>query len=288
MDELEDFIKLFNSNNIILADNIDLYNSQDKLNKNIEIKNDVRSATFYAFGKSKLINKNVVLIVDGNNISSTYTALTEAWFQNTNLIIIALYKSMYDISCNYLNKCSVCNMSFLLKDYHSFKDKIDKNIQKNGPKIFNIVVDFDFFEPKINYENILSQLSNILDKNDEVYVYNSLPIDKMPYRIINIDEKYKYGIISKYVAYLLGKKNERKILVCSSEIFLYDTNILNNKYMSDNFLIILIDKANIAKKISNWCKENKINFCIVEDLSEQLKDRIELNKPSILVIKEEV
>ena len=42
---------------------------------------DVRSAVFNAYGMAKITHKPVVVLVDEPYLASTYTGLTEAWFQ---------------------------------------------------------------------------------------------------------------------------------------------------------------------------------------------------------------
>ena len=93
MGKLKEVMSLVNSRFIICGDNLNVGDLQG----NLKTIKDVRSAAFYAFGKSKVTNENVVLLINGDYLPNAYTVLTEAWFQKTNLIIIALYNSIYDV-----------------------------------------------------------------------------------------------------------------------------------------------------------------------------------------------
>ena len=115
----------------VIGDRIDL-----KLElENCEKIDDVRSAAFYAFGESKIKNENVVLVIKGEYLPSVYTVFTEAWFQKTNLTVIALYNSIYDIETHYLDRCLVTNMKFFEKDFEQFKDRIKDSLKLLGPKL---------------------------------------------------------------------------------------------------------------------------------------------------------
>ena len=120
MNELFNYLKNNNIKKIIIGDKINV-----DINTDFEIINidDVRSAAFYAFGESKILNKNTVLIIDGHYLPNVYTVLTEAWFQKTNLTIISLFNSIYDVETNYLNRCSLANIKILENDIQQFKKK---------------------------------------------------------------------------------------------------------------------------------------------------------------------
>lgn len=284
MNNLKDLIKILNVENIVLEDNIDI--DKELFNTGNNIK-DVRGATFYTFGQGKITNKNVALIIDGNFISNIYTGITEAWFQTTNIIIIALYNSIYDINVRYLDRCSVCNMKFFLKDLEQMKQKIKKSLEINGPKVYNVVVDWNIEESKNDYSKILQLFSEIVKNEDEIYLYNSnqkYERYKNICNIININYKYKYGILSKYIAYLIEPNTSNKILICNSDCFMLDSNILNNRYMNEKFKVLVIDNNKIDK-IEEWCNSNKINFIYSNDLKQDLKKIYTQDKATILLVR---
>lgn len=278
MRNLNKLLDLMKVEKIVTADNIYLNN---EINTQIENISDIRTATFYAFGKKGVSNENVALIIDGNFIENTYTALTEAWFQNSNIIVIALYNSIYDINARYLDRCSGCNLTMFLNDIEKLEDKIVKSLKTIGPKIYNIVVDWDISEKENDYSIVLNTLKEIVNVKDEIYVYNS----KSTENTINIGYRYKYGIFSKYVAYLLEPVEENKILICTSDCFKLDSNILNTRYLSDKFKVIIVEKNENFESIKDWCNGNKIQFNIAKDLSNDLKNLYISEVPTILLVK---
>lgn len=234
--------------------------------------NDARSATFYAFGEERR-DFGAILIIRGYELQSAYTAITEAWFQKANIYIIAIFDKFDEINTNFLKRCVnktlfIENVEELGKIDDSFNDII-------GPKLIN-VIDKSTSTNEIDYGNIVSNIKKI-NKNIEVIQYNGNNIEEK-----NICEKYKYGVLSKY----LGKtavSDKDSILLCTPEIFFLDLNIFNSRYVSDKFKIIVIDKDNLIrlKHIDKWIISNGISLYYGEDKLEQLF----LNStPGILII----
>lgn len=282
MNEFNDLLEVINPKEVILGDNIKITSIE-----NATKINDIRSATFYAFGQSKILNDNVVLIIDGKFISNTYTALTEAWFQRANVIIIALYNSFYEINNRYLDRCTLSNKIIFEKDLKNMKMKLKEDLRKNGPKIYNIIVDWKFVleDNSIDYTNELINLKTILKDNDEVYLYNSNKAEFEDLKIFNIDYKYRYGIISKYVGYLLEKKSSKQILICDEETFMLDSNVLNNRYMSPNFKIILKHNKEINFEVKKWCEKNKIKYIEYSNNLDEYKNMYNSTDAIIMIIR---
>ena len=282
MNEFNDLLEVINPKEVILGDNIKITSIE-----NATKINDIRSATFYAFGQSKILNDNVVLIIDGKFISNTYTALTEAWFQRANVIIIALYNSFYEINNRYLDRCTLSNKIIFEKDLKNMKMKLKEDLRKNGPKIYNIIVDWKFVleDNSIDYTNELINLKTILKDNDEVYLSNSNKAEFEDLKIFNIDYKYRYGIISKYVGYLLEKKSSKQILICDEETFMLDSNVLNNRYMSPNFKIILKHNKEINFEVKKWCEKNKIKYIEYSNNLDEYKNMYNSTDAIIMIIR---
>ena len=59
----------------------------------IEIIDDSRSGAFFAFGESKISMKPSILIIDEEDAASTYTAITEAKYQDVPIFIILISKN---------------------------------------------------------------------------------------------------------------------------------------------------------------------------------------------------
>lgn len=239
---------------------------------NVECINDARSAAFYAFGEERK-RGSAVLIINGYELQSAYTAITEAWFQKANLWIIALYENYDEINTTFLNRC--VNKSILI-DCESAIDKIDDNLRKViGPKLINVMD--TYYDTNTNdYSDIISKVEAI-DETIEIITFNGKDRDNK-----NIENIYRYGILSKY----LGKtavSEKNSILICTSDVFLLDLNIFNNRYITEKFKIIVQDKDSTIKNrnIDKWIESNGISMYLGDGNIEQL---IRNNKPGILIM----
>ena len=280
MKEILELLEKSKITDLIIGDDLEVNNFREF---NITKINDVRSAAFYAFGQSKITNRNVALIIDGEYLANTYTVLTEAWFQKTNLIVIALYDSFYNIETNYLKRCLVSDIKFLDKDINLFKDKIVSSFSLIGPKLYNVVVD-KVSVNKNNYNNILEKLLPLMKKEETVMTYNSVNINcKCIWK--NVDKKYKYGILSKYVA-MITEHSEKMILLVTNECIEIDSNIFNSRFMNNSFKLIILDKNNRVNDYIKWIKSNDINIIECDNLDKDINKLYTENKPTVLVVKD--
>ena len=275
-----ELLKDYGVQHIILGDDVDV-----KIGKDFSTSycDDVRSAAFTAFGKSKL-GEPVVLLINGAYLSSVYTVLTEAWFQKTNLIVVALYDSIYDVETNYLNRCTVANMKLYEKDYELFSSKIEESLNMIGPKVFNVVT------TKMNvkendYQKIIVELSKIMKKDDQLITYNSLASDS-EYKFVfkNILPKYKYGTLSKYFA-MMTELESKIILLCDDSCVKVDSNIFNSRYISKNLKIIILQKSD-SFDVKEWISANHIQFIESKNLKNDIKDLYDSKEPTVLLVKD--
>lgn len=256
----------------------------DKINIDVHCDHqmeDVRSACFYAFGQSKITNQNVVFILNGDYLPNIYTVLTEAWFQKTNLIVIALYDSIYKMNTHYLNRCTVTNISFIDKDFDLFKEKIKKSNKKIGPKLYNIFMETK--QSKNDYSKIITELNKYMKKEDTIFAFNATDIQSKA-NLRNISLEYKYGILSKYLAFTLVNKN-KSILICDEDTVKIDSNIFNQKNMNERFKIIIVSKEEI--NIKKWVTSNDIDYIESSNIKD-IKKVIQNNHPTVLILKEEM
>ena len=137
----------------------------------------------------------------------------------------------------------------------------------------------------------MKNLDEILNKQDEIILYNhNKEIETKKYNLKNIEAKYKYGIISKYMGYIEGSK-KKKILCIPAKVFLLELNILNNRYINENFKIILFN-CNIdlkEKSIKNWANSNNIKLMKAKKYDKDiLYDFINQKEATILLMEGEV
>lgn len=242
---------------------------------------DARSAGFFAMGQA-LMKNDIVLIVRGEYLPSLYTVLTEAWFQKINLNIVAIYDNVYDVKNHYLNRCLVSNMMFYDYDVKKFKNKINKELEKIGPKLFSVITN-EFKIEKEDYSFIFENLVDFQSEIERIYVYNSNNnFEKLSSEVINIDYRYKYGVISKYCAKTTS--STKCILVCNEECLKVDSNIFNCRYINDNFKIIV--KVKDVDKYVNWFESNNIIVQIYNN-SKDIEKFLTEKQASILMFKEE-
>lgn len=274
---LKDIIQYLKPDSIIIG---------DELNVKLDVESvinisDVRSAGFYALGQSKITNENIVLVINGEFLPNLYTVLTEAWFQKTNLVVFAIYDSIYEIENHYLDRCLVSNIKFIDSDYGIFEEKIKNSVKLIGPKLFNIVT--ESIEPKKRkYGNIIEILDKYMDEEDDIFIFNMDTIStKAALKII--PEKYKYGILSKYLAFTT-LTTKRCVLLCNSECLEIDSNIFNSRYINNKFKLIITGDIN---KTKDWIETNKIEIRESKDVEKDIENMLNEDRPMILNIKEE-
>lgn len=257
----------------------------------IDIIDDVRSATFFAYGKAKLLFKPVILIIDNDNLTNCLTGLTEAWFQQVPVIVISLFNNQKDIYYDFLNNCIEREMNlYELDDEDEYKIIVESSLKAIRPILINLISKYKLSGEYIYYGSILNKLNNYLTKENDVLCYNNKE-DKISYgyNILSIKDKYKYGIFSKYMGYSLGKKELVLLLTTIDTIFL-DTNIFNNRYINEKFKVILINNKNIKlKQLKSWINNNNIDFiefymANIESDNKYIKNFINNNKASILIL----
>lgn len=66
---------------------------------------DSRSAVFYAMGQAIKEKRTVGVFVPGAYLPSAYTALTEAWFQKANIIVVAFYDKVSEVKTTWADRC---------------------------------------------------------------------------------------------------------------------------------------------------------------------------------------
>ena len=227
-------------------------------NFTVELMDDVRSATFFTLGETNIKNEPIVLMIDGRFLPSVYTGITEAWFQRKTIIIVALYEKYSEIKCEYLKRCTSNIITIYNDEDINYNEKINSIINKKYPALINIKVDFSKNDEDIDL-NVLDNVSEILNKDNEMWLYDLKVEKEYNCKTKIISDTYKYGMLSKYMGYITGK-NEKVLLVSKSDILKLDLNIFNNRYMNENFKVILFDVDNILKEndIEKWIMENKI------------------------------
>lgn len=253
--------------------------AQDLLSETITAKEvrDARSAAFEAFGFIKMTDKPVAVVVNEDELASMLTAVTEAWFQRKDLILITM-NGNFCRHFDYLDRCIVSN-SLLFQN--SNEDEIVHEMQlRHGPHLLRTTIVAKDDIP-IDYSGILKELNNSLSDKDIVFCYNPTDLLGKHFRVIS--QQHRYCTISKYVGYLLG--NKCKAVLCIPEKLLaYDSNIFNFRNLPNTFFVMVIaDNSGVMSKLSPWIESNGIKVAQSEqaDYSSLLCEE----KPKIVYIK---
>lgn len=289
LEEILQTLKNKKYDNIIFTNDIDKNidgNDKKYIDKNFNVKNirDVRSATFYALGRENLHEKSIVLI-EGDDLQNVLTGITETWFQKLNIFIIALYKKYDDIKTDFIRRAMPNIIHIFDEKYEEYEQQIINATNTCYPSL--ITLKYKLIEEIYKYNDLLNSLKNVLSQEDQVFIYNSAQNDKNIYfKVKNIDNKYKYCIISKYMGYITGV--QKKCLLCiPAKLLLLDLNILNNRYMNENFKLILFNYNEIEKenKIEDWIKNNNIKIIKTDSVEKELNRFWSSNEAIIMFLE---
>ena len=269
----------------------DYVTSEKEIAERIEGSNtyhthDARSAAFYAFGKANRENKPVALIINGEFLPNVYTAVTEAWFQKTRLVIAAIYDKYSSICCGYMDRCVINN---IITDKNDIYNIATKDLLVSGPVLLNIF-GVSLNKREFQYTEVLNCLNAVADKGTEVFCYSSNNDDYINLNIKSIDVKHKYGMLSKYWGYTIAAE-KKTILCCSAGCIALDMNIFNSRYTTENIKIIVIDREGIINNnnIDKWIESNNITCRIINAVTiEDIKSFYNEKCASVLVIRKEM
>ena len=217
--------------------------------ENEKIYHDARSAAFFAMGSTMKEKTTVGLALPGAYLASTYTAITEAWFQKVNVVVFAFYDKLSEVSTAWIDRCIVKSMTIGADEIDDSIDEIESCCGMNGPVLINIVGVKDD-ETSFDYRKWIDAIRQ-KEGNAKIRCYNAIQSDG----IINIPSKDKYGVISKYIG--MSVAVNVGYLLCTSECFLIDANVFRTRYANGNMKIILFDDGNLEKiDAKSWIAGN--------------------------------
>ncbi len=241
--------------------------------ENAFLLEDVRSATFFAFGESKMLCSKIVVLVNESHISSCYTALIEAWMQRIPLILVSYNSKKYQ-AVEYLDRC--LDGVYLIETMNDFNDKETELLGKNGPCLIRIRENFEV-DSCYSYDKII----DLLKENgfaEKVFCYNSE--QRSSKNIINITPEHKYGVLSKYIGYLIGGKTA---VMCMPDVLLnYESNVFYLRDFPQIFLAFIHKTDNFNfEKYQGWIESNHISVVKFEDAS--ISELLSFNNPTIVI-----
>ena len=240
---------------------------------------DVRSATFYACGLAQKNDASVALFIRKEYLPSALTGLTEAWFQCRNIIVVAFGEHIINDDLSYLRNCT--NSRFKIQSEEDIQYYITENIYRKTPELF--LVECNVPVPEKYLCNSKINLNNTIPSVDKVFVYSKLAnLFDEDKRIVYVDERDKYGIISKFIGYSIGS-DKKIVLVIDDSLIYYDVNIFNNRYLNESFKILIIGKLKNLT-IIKWLESNHINFFKESNPSQALSILLEIKKATVAIV----
>ena len=234
---------------------------------------DVRSATFFAFGESKMMCSKIVVLVNENHISNCYTALIEAWMQRVPLILVS-YNSVKYQAVAYLDRC--LDGVYLIENMEDFENNKTELLSKNGPCLIRIRENVEV-DSRYSYDKILELLKEN-GYTEKVFCYNTKQGSSE--NIINIIPEHKYGVLSKYIGYLSGAKTA---ILCIPDVLLnLESNVFNMRDFPKSFLAFVYKTQDFnLEKYQGWIESNHVTVVKFKDAS--ISELLSFNYPTIVI-----
>lgn len=231
------------------------------------VNEDARSAAFFSYGKAQHENHLVALVIYEEQLVHCYSAMTEAMFQHVRFLIVVIHRDESDYSHEYLNSSMIADYTF----NSSIVAKIrDIPLNRRGCIIVNVWDRTQSENRDGSFDSGLLWKELPLERVDTVICFDQYCKGIKDRCIIKtFCEEEKYGVISKYMGYLLGCSG-RCVLIMPLSYFKYDLNILNNRYLNEHFKVIMIDEAGTENRHMNWIQKNGIRYSECSLRDEQL------------------
>lgn len=242
---------------------------------------DSRSAAFYAMGVAIKEAKPVYLLVPGEYITSVYTAVTEAWFQKANVIVIALFSSISSVKTTWCDRCTLVSENCHISETDVIEQFLAETEGLHGPALLNVVYE-NSSETKTDYSDAIGALREA-NRNLAIRCYNP----KITSDVIVIPPTDKYGVLSKYIG--MSAVKDCGILLCNADPVLVDINIFRTRYRNNNMKIVIYDDGRLYdKKVSSWIQSNEWECKVVSSINiDSARWLLDNENASVLIIGEE-
>lgn len=244
-----------------------------------KVISDARSAAFYALGKIKISDNVVLLYCRTEELASTLTAVTEAYYQSLPMLIISVgdknenrkisrcfepvtEKIVYENQFNYekinlLRDEKKCRPIICFIDYLNIQQDVDAECVEVVEKIVlgfkkNAKDIYELFVPSADYSF----------KNEKVHLYRDTE-----------------GIIYEFLGIAAAGK-EREILVVFSNKIKQNINAFNLRYIGNNITIICLGRE--VADYKEWFVKNGFYYEETLSIDEMIKTSME-DKKQIIV-----
>lgn len=221
----------------------------------IDFVDDVRSATFYAFGLSQKTQEPVVLVVRESYISNILTGLTEAWFQRSCVIVVAVGNNILNSDLSFLKPCT--KGIFKVRKREDYLEHTVDFFSINAPVVY--LIEDVITENKESEKLDLTPLIKEMKPGDCIFADETICMKEKHESITMISSDDRYGMISEYMGYILSFQGKCCLVTSTTTIDL-DMNIFNNRYMCAKFKLILVGKKLEDSQIQ-WIESNGVSVC---------------------------
>ncbi len=241
---------------------------------------DVRCATFFACGLAQQKNTSVALFIRKEYLPNTHTGLTEAWFQNRHIIVIAFGLDILNDDLNYLKACTCSRLK--IQTNADVIRYIQSDESKTLPELYLVEDRIDFEKTICLKDSIdLDCLSSVPDK---LFLYERFSsLFKRHSSIVKISERDKYGSISKYMGFCTVSKNTNLLVIDDSILYL-DINLFNNRYMNERFRVMVIGNMN-KPNVLRWLDANQVAYFEESNLLQAMQILVEKKTPTVAFVK---
>lgn len=219
---------------------------------------DARSAAFYAMGSAVKASAPVTLVVLGDDLPSTYTAITEAWFQKANVIVIALFDKVSEVKTAWMDRCVLQTVTYGTDEQAAFREALNASLGLPGPVLINLT-GHARCRSKIDYTSVISSLRSI---KSDVKITAYCPRTSDAENVTAVPVQNKYGLLSKYIG--MSVIEDIGVLLCPAQCALLDISIFRTRYTNSNMKIVLLDEQNRLDnlQVAHWISENGWDFLV--------------------------
>ena len=242
---------------------------------------DARSAAFFAMGEAVKEQEPVLLVVPGEYLESTYTAVTEAWFQKAPLVVLAVHSNVRDVKTSWMD-CCVAYASTFGVEY--LEEELFKAKAPLGPVLLNLVDYESQKEDGVSYGDA-SRLLCELDKNAKAMIYNPEPESIVAGRCEVVSSADKYGLLSRYIG--RSVVGDAGYLICTTECVLVDSNVFRTRYVNKSMKIVVLDDGRLIENgLCKWIESNGWSLHLSgADIREGMRWIVDQSSPSVLIVK---
>lgn len=224
---------------------------------------DARSAAFFAMGLSVKRKEPVTILLPGMYLPSIYTALTEAWFQKAELVVLAFYHRVSEVNTAWADRC--CRTMVMdITDFEEQKNEIQTLSHMHKPLLVNLigVKEADLKEPETDYQDVMEAIRNA-DPAATITCYNSVDTEEQG----KIESRYKYGALSRYIG--MSVVAPAGYLLCTADCVLIDANIFRTRYANGNMKIVILDDGRLKKnRVDSWISSNGWKLRRIQKMDE--------------------